>query len=84
MSVEVSQATMTEGILPELANSGLRYMARQPIMDLRAKVHGYELLFRSGPEAAFRGDGDVATRIMLDNTVFFWAGKADRRTSSFC
>jgi EAL and modified HD-GYP domain-containing signal transduction protein len=49
----------------------LRYVARQPIMDLRSRVHGYELLFRAGPEAAFRGDGDLATRTMLDNTVIF-------------
>ena len=56
--------------LPE-AGSGLRYVARQPIMDLRSRVHGYELLFRAGPEGAFRGDGDLATRTMLDNTVMF-------------
>jgi c-di-GMP-related signal transduction protein len=48
-----------------------RYVARQPIMDRRSRVHGYELLFRAGPEAAFRGDGDLATRTMLDNTVMF-------------
>ena len=51
--------------------SGMRYVARQPILDLRGRVHGYELLFRSGPEAAFSGDGNVATRTMLDNTVLF-------------
>jgi EAL and modified HD-GYP domain-containing signal transduction protein len=56
--------------MPEMG-SGLRYVARQPIMDLRSRVHGYELLFRAGPEAAFRGDGDLATRTMLDNTVMF-------------
>jgi EAL and modified HD-GYP domain-containing signal transduction protein len=50
---------------------GLRYVARQPIMDLRSRVHGYELLFRAGPEAVFRGDGDLATRTMLDNTVVY-------------
>ena len=49
----------------------LRYVARQPILDLRGRVHGYELLFRAGPEAIFRGDGDLATRTMLDNTVIF-------------
>jgi c-di-GMP-related signal transduction protein len=49
----------------------LRYVARQPILDLRGRVHGYELLFRSGPETAFRGDGDLATRTMFDNTVMF-------------
>jgi EAL and modified HD-GYP domain-containing signal transduction protein len=40
-------------------------------MDLRSRVHGYELLFRSGPAAAFCADGDFATRTMLDNTVMF-------------
>jgi c-di-GMP-related signal transduction protein len=51
--------------------SALRYVARQPILDLRGKVHGYELLFRSGPEAIFRGDGDFATQTMIDNSVVF-------------
>jgi len=55
---------------PDLAG-GLRYVARQPILDVRRRVHGYELLFRAGPEPAFRGDGDLATRTMLDNTVIF-------------
>jgi EAL and modified HD-GYP domain-containing signal transduction protein len=55
----------------EQAPGGLRYVARQPIMDSRGRVHGYELLFRSGAEAAFRGDGDLATRTMLDNTVIY-------------
>jgi c-di-GMP-related signal transduction protein len=49
----------------------LRYLARQPILDLRGRVHGYELLYRDGPEAGFRVDGDQATRTMLDNTVVF-------------
>jgi EAL and modified HD-GYP domain-containing signal transduction protein len=57
-------------VVPEFGG-GLRYLARQPIMDLRGRVHGYELLFRAGPEAAFRGNGDIATRTMLDNTVIF-------------
>jgi len=50
---------------------GLRYVARQPILDRRGRVHGYELLFRLGPEVAFRGDGEKATRTMLDNAVMF-------------
>jgi c-di-GMP phosphodiesterase len=49
----------------------VRYVARQPILDLRGRVHGYELLFRNGPEQVFRGDGNLATRTMLDNTVIF-------------
>jgi len=55
---------------PELA-SGMRYVARQPILDLRGKVHGYELLFRNGYEEAFRGDGDLASRTMFDNTLLY-------------
>jgi hypothetical protein len=49
----------------------LRYVARQPILDLQGRVFGYELLFRSGPEAVFRGNGDMASRTMLDNSVIF-------------
>jgi EAL and modified HD-GYP domain-containing signal transduction protein len=52
-------------------SGALRYVARQPILDRHARVHGYELLFRAGPEASFRGNGDVATRTMLDNAVMF-------------
>jgi len=50
----------------------LTYVARQPILDARGNVHGYELLFRSGPSAiTFQGNGDAATRSVLDNTVVF-------------
>jgi EAL and modified HD-GYP domain-containing signal transduction protein len=68
-----AQAQPDPKTLPALAQFAdvMRYVARQPIMDLRGRVHGYELLFRSGPEAAFRGDGDMATRTMIDNTVIF-------------
>ena len=54
---------------------GLRYVARQPIMDRHATVRAYELLFRAGPEVGYRGDGDLATRTMLDNTVMFGLDK---------
>jgi len=62
-----------EGLGVELHEraDGLRYVARQPILDLQGRVHAYELLFRSGPDHGFRGDGDLATRTMLDNTVIF-------------
>jgi c-di-GMP-related signal transduction protein len=50
---------------------GLRYVARQPILDLRGHVHGYELLFRKGHEPAFCGDVELASRTMLDNAVMF-------------
>jgi EAL and modified HD-GYP domain-containing signal transduction protein len=54
----------------------LRYVARQPILDAHGKLHGYELLFRSGPTAvAFSGDGNAATRTVLDNAVTFGLDK---------
>jgi EAL and modified HD-GYP domain-containing signal transduction protein len=56
---------------PPESTDGLRFVARQPILDLRGRVHGYELLFRNGPELLFRGDSDLATRTMLDNAVLF-------------
>lgn len=63
--------------LPELTHA-LRYLARQPILDLRGKVHGYELLYRNGPENFFSGDGEMATRTMIDNTVIFGLEKLTR------
>ncbi|MGC9158070.1 MAG: EAL and HDOD domain-containing protein [Terracidiphilus sp.] len=56
---------------PDGLAGGLRYVARQPILDLRNRVYGYELLFRAGPEAIFQGDGELATRTVLDNTVLY-------------
>jgi len=70
MATQVMPSNTPSVALAEPAD-GLRYVARQPIMDLRGRVHGYELLFRAGPESSFRGDGDLATRTMLDNTVIF-------------
>ena len=49
----------------------LRYVARQPILDLREKVHGYELLFWNGRDPASRAETDHASRAMIDNTVLF-------------
>ena len=70
MANQAAVASILAAAPPE-QESPLRYVARQPILDIRGKVHGYELLFRGGPETVFRGDGDAATRTMLDNTVIF-------------
>jgi hypothetical protein len=67
-----SPATQCLFTLPPEQSSSYRYVARQPILDLRGRVHGYELLFRNGPKQnAFSGDGDLATRTILDNMVMF-------------
>ncbi|HUA91832.1 MAG TPA: HDOD domain-containing protein [Terracidiphilus sp.] len=69
-ATETIAANLSQTI-PESKADGVRYVARQPILDLRGRVHGYELLFRSGREQSFRGDVEMATRTMLDNTVIF-------------
>jgi c-di-GMP-related signal transduction protein len=48
-----------------------RYVARQPILDLRGRIYGYELLYRKGTENAFFGDCELASRTVLDDTVLF-------------
>lgn len=50
---------------------GVRYVTRQPILDLRSKVHAYELLFSDGPGNAPTGNRETAARTMLDSTVLF-------------
>lgn len=50
---------------------GIRYLARQPILDARGRVSGYELLYRNAPTSGFAGDGEQATRTMLDNLVLY-------------
>jgi len=49
----------------------LRYVARQPILDLHGDAQGYELLFWNGREPITHTKSDLATRTMLDNTVVF-------------
>jgi EAL and modified HD-GYP domain-containing signal transduction protein len=79
VSVESSASAVPR---PDLAIDA-RYVARQPILDLRGKVHGYELLFRNGPQAAFSGDGDLATRTMIDNTVLYGMGRLTGNLPAF-
>lgn len=50
---------------------GVRFLARQPILDCNGRVYGYELLFRHGPLNAFTGDYEFASRTMADNTILF-------------
>jgi EAL and modified HD-GYP domain-containing signal transduction protein len=51
----------------ELAS--VRFISRQPILDAKRRVYGYELLFRSGHENVFSGDGEDATRDVIDQCL---------------
>lgn len=68
---------MSSSIQPVAVNSGTpipsnggehtRYIARQPILNREQNTHGYELLFRAGPENVFTSkDPDVATVSAID------------------
>jgi c-di-GMP-related signal transduction protein len=49
---------------------GLRFVARQPILNREEKVFGYELLFRDGIEDYFcPKDAEAASKIMLDSSL---------------
>jgi EAL and modified HD-GYP domain-containing signal transduction protein len=46
-----------------------RFLGRQPILDSSLNLYGYELLFRAGTLNAFSGDGEEATRQVIDNCL---------------
>jgi EAL and modified HD-GYP domain-containing signal transduction protein len=54
---------------PTVVPTSTRFVGRQPILDLRQQLFGYELLFRSGLDNVFAGDSDDATRSMIDNVL---------------
>ncbi|MGD0294888.1 MAG: HDOD domain-containing protein [Terracidiphilus sp.] len=69
MATQARAATVA-GSVEEQAGE-LRYVARQPILDLHGDAQGYELLFWNGREPITHTKSDLATRTMLDNTVVF-------------
>ncbi len=63
-------------VSPNLSISGVgsrsqpnRFIARQPILDRRQRVIGYEMLFRSGWMNSFSGDMEEATYQTIDNLL---------------
>lgn len=48
-----------------------RYIARQPIFDLRMKLFGYELLFRDGPKNAFSPAKEASSSVIVDSMMLF-------------
>ncbi|MGC2636164.1 MAG: HDOD domain-containing protein [Acidobacteriaceae bacterium] len=47
--------------------SPARYLGRQPIVDEKSRLYGYELLFRAGTANEFSGDPEEATQQVLDH-----------------
>ena len=67
--------------LPPLRQS--RFLARQPILDVRQNIVAYELLFRSGWDNVYSGDANDATRQMLDNILVVGAEGLSSNTLAF-
>ncbi|HEY6446232.1 MAG TPA: EAL domain-containing protein [Acidobacteriaceae bacterium] len=44
-----------------------RYLGRQPIVDEKSRLYGYELLFRATTDNCFSGDREQATQEVLDH-----------------
>lgn len=59
------------------------YMARQPILDTRSSVHGYELLFWDGRQAVLPAESDEAARTVVDNSVLQGLEKLSRGLPAF-
>ncbi len=56
-------------------SSEFRFMARQPILNKKKQLYGYELLFRSGPNQAFADlASEGATQSVLDLSLVLGAG----------
>lgn len=70
MATDVQSPHHPAGAVPKPADE-VRYVARQPILDLHGKVHAYELLFSDGTAASLPGSCDEAARTLLDSTVLF-------------
>ena len=70
MLIEDASLSTVEKTSEDPSPAPTKFVARQPILDLHRTVIGYELLFRSGWENAFRGESGDATRQMLDNCLW--------------
>jgi EAL and modified HD-GYP domain-containing signal transduction protein len=57
--------------VPHVQPVELTGMVRQPILDLRGRLHGYELLFQDAPEGDIGADSVLSPLSILDNMVLF-------------
>jgi c-di-GMP-related signal transduction protein len=51
----------------ESPSSHVRYLGRQPIVDEKCRLYGYELLYRGSEANAFSGGAEQATREVVDH-----------------
>jgi len=82
MSAQTLPASPHDGSLQDLVRNSLEgpggevcYVARQPILDMRSKVHGYELLCCTGRSRAVGAERELAARALLGSAVVFGVGE---------
>jgi EAL and modified HD-GYP domain-containing signal transduction protein len=69
MAMQARTGNMADLIQQQAGN--LCDVARQPILDMRGRAHGYELQFWNGREPNFGADQNLVTRTMLDHIMIF-------------
>lgn len=62
---------------PASAVTTRRFLGRQAILDGNQRLYGYELLFRSGEANTFSGDGEAATRDVIDHYLLLMPTASD-------
>lgn len=60
-----------------LSTAPTRFLGRQPIIDEKSGLYGYELLFRAGDEPSFAGDPERATRDVVDHWLMLMPEATD-------
>jgi len=78
MSAQMAPEKPQDGLLQDLVRNSLQgpggevcYAARQPILDHRSRVYGYELQFWNGRQYADGADKELAAHTLLGNAVVF-------------
>lgn len=71
------------GEAPLRGATELRYLLRQPIVDVHNQLHGYELLFQLGSHGPSGGHGLHATRAILDDVLLFGLDKLTNQLPAF-
>jgi len=68
MTTMVDHAAVQEqdSMAPQSA-APARYLGRQPIVDEKSRLYGYELLFRAAATDSFSGDPELATKDVVDH-----------------
>jgi EAL and modified HD-GYP domain-containing signal transduction protein len=66
VTTATGQANNSEG-LKAVATAPVHFVARQPILDLKGRVHAFKLLFREESEAR---EDELAGRVMMETAAF--------------